>query len=77
MTDKEKLYCAMLHLACFVDDAKKDRGADFSASCACCRLFEKCKKLQFYENVREMAESVGVLIGPLIYHEDYRVHLEK
>ena len=79
MTESEKLYCAMLHLACFVDDMKNGRIANPVSMCERCRIFESsgCTGNLFYENVGSMAESVGVRIGPFTAPAEYQVHLDK
>ncbi len=78
MTKSEKLYCAMLHLACYTDDAKKQRVANPVSMCERCRISETsgCRWQRFFENVGDIAKSVGVSIGPYINPEAYQVHVD-
>lgn len=78
MTEKEVLYCAMLRLACYTEDFQKGRPINGIKPCEICRIEPSlCRELP-HKGIIELAESVGILISPLINRAgEYQVHLEK
>lgn len=81
--DSKTLYCTMLHIACFLDDSRKGRIANFAAPCAMCRLRqidptrESLPCRDGLSHLNTLAAQVGVRISALATPEDYPVHLEE
>ena len=75
--NKDSLYCAMLKLACYDDDARKERLVDRGKPCELCKLpTDAC--VGHYEQIMDLAERVGIKISPCINRAaDYSVHLDE
>ena len=76
--NKDSLYCAMLQLACFIDDYRNNRPAFFGAACAVCKIKpDTCDSV--FDKTKELAECVGVDLQPYTIREvpNYKVHLDK
>ena len=77
MDDQNALYCAMLQLACLIDDARKERVGNLTAACERCEIGIASCGNDHYRFTGPLAKSVGINIGPFINRQDYQVHLDK
>ncbi len=79
VSEQDSLYCAMLTLACFIEDYNtgNPRAVSRDVPCAICRIKKKigCQgQSMLYFNVGALARSVGINLAAPDEHISQKVH---